>query len=141
MTNPIRDSPRSSSSAAPMRATPAGLVLLLLALAGRTTYACSFKVYNFYNTSLTLDTYNSLDIICTVPYESSTVGGYNGGYGKPIGRPPRWVDLHFHRNPHPRPLFCSSFCSFLLVIQSDRRGRHRRIDGLQPRTRAEFLQS
>jgi hypothetical protein len=82
MTNPIRDSPRSSSSAAPMRATPAVLVLLLLALAAGRTDGCQVKVMNQYNVQLSLFAYNDNDISCLIPGDFNNV---DAGDCKSIG--------------------------------------------------------
>lgn len=82
-----RDSPRSSSSVAPVRplrrrwtgatAAAAAVPMLVLALVGRAD-ACSVKVVNHLNYNLNMDVFNGWDGICSDPLASFTLSGYGG---------------------------------------------------------------
>lgn len=92
-------SPRSFSSSTPvatLRASPAGLLGLVLALvvgAGRADNRCHVSVINQYNVALAMYSYDGGDGICAIPYGAYEVNGNGSTLDRPAcyARPPGWV--------------------------------------------------
>lgn len=101
MMTPTRDSPRSSSSLAPLRLpkTAAVLLLLLLALAAGRTNACTVNVDNQYNVSLSVITYDGGDSACVVSYGYYMVAAGKGTASRSGAPGSAWMGWAACTNP------------------------------------------